>query len=129
MRMRLCLVDDRCGSLKVGESHGETGLEQNHLGREKSQGQSGTRVVASARGDQDCGYWADTDGRDHDLCFSLDRGLTLDLCVSPYHGDHGLGQHSTGLSTPDSYGTQPCRLRQRHLVQSGEVRYVNEASS
>lgn len=125
----LNLVDGCCEILEVEENlDEEIDPERNHLGREKSQGQSGTRVVATARGDRNCGYWADMDGLGHGLCFSLDRGLTLDLSVSPCHGDHGLGQHSTGLSTPDSYGTQPCERRQRHLVQSGEMENVSEAS-
>lgn len=122
------LVDGCCGSFEVEENlEEEIDPEQNHLGREKSQGQSGTRVVATAPGDRNCGYWADMDGLGHDLCFSLDRGLTLGPFVSPCHGDHGLGQRSTGLSTPDSYGAQPCKRRQRHLVQSGKVDNVSEA--
>lgn len=125
----LNLVDGCCESFEVEENlEEEIDPERNHLGREKSQGQSGKRVVATAPGDRNCGYWADMDGLGHDLCFSLDRGLTLGPSVSPCHGDHGLGQRSTGLSTPDSYGTQPCKRRQRHLVQSGEVENVSEAS-
>lgn len=123
------LVDGHYGSSEVEENpEEEIDPERNHLGREKSQGQSGTRVVATAPNDRNYGYWADMDGLGRDLCFSLDRGLTLDLSVSPCHGDHGPGRHSTGLSTPDSYGTQPCRRRQRHLVQSGEVENVSKAS-
>ncbi|KAJ5512211.1 hypothetical protein N7463_001763 [Penicillium fimorum] len=120
-RVALTLVDGCCEILGVEENlDGDIDPVRNHLGREKSQGQSGTRVVATAPGDRNCGYWADMDGLGHDLCFCLDRGLTLALSVSPCHGDHGLGQHSTGLSTPDSYGAPPCKRRQRHLVQSGK---------
>ena len=98
---------------------------QNHQGREKGQGQSGTRAVATVRVGQNCGYWADMGDLDHALYLFLDHGLTLDLCAGPRHGDRGLGQRSTGLST-DSYGTQPCELRQRHLVQIKTIEKVNK---
>lgn len=125
----LNLVDGCCESFEAEENlEEEIDPERNHLCREKSQGQSGTRVVATAPGDRNCGYWADMDGLGHDLYFSLDRGLTLDLSVSPCHGDHDLGQHSTVLSTPDSFGTQPYQRRQRHLVQSEKVENVSKAS-
>lgn len=53
----LNLVDGCCEILEVEENlDEEIDPERNHLGREKSQGQSGTRVVATARGDRNCGY-------------------------------------------------------------------------
>ena len=113
------LCGDCCGNSEVqGKPEDEVALKQNHLGREKRQGQSGTRAVATVPGDRNCGYLADADDLGHDLYLCLDHGLILDLCVSPRREDHALGQHSTGLSTPDSYGTQPFRLRQRHLVRT-----------
>lgn len=108
-----------CGNSEVQGSLGdEIDQERNRLVREKSQVQSGTRAVATVLGDRNCGCWADVDDLYHDLCLCLDRGQSLDLYVGHCRGDHARGQRSTDLSAPDSYGTQPCGRRQRHLVRT-----------
>lgn len=83
--------------------------KQSHRRRELDQGQSGTCApVATVRSSRNGGRWAGSDAPVRDNDSFLDLDLTLDLCACPYHGDRGgLGRHSTDLSAPDSYGTQP----------------------
>lgn len=98
--------DDYGGNLVVqGSLEDEIVREQNRLGRAKSQGQSGTREVATAQVDRSCGCWADADDLDHVLCLCLDHGLTLGPYASRCRGGHAHGQRSTGLLAQDSYGT------------------------
>lgn len=122
------------GSPEISRAKGQENREaaidpkQDQPNREMNQGPSERRArVATVRGDRNDGRWVGDDGLAHEIGSVLpDHDMTLDLCASPYHGDRGLGQRSTGLSTPDSYGTQPCKLRQRHLAQARKVKMTGE---
>ena len=95
-------------------------LEQSHRGREMTRAPDVTRVeVAIVRNDQSYGRYGDDDHGLDGVAFP-DRDETRDLCAGLYHGDRDPGRHSTGLSTPDSFGIQPWRRRQRHLDMNPE---------
>lgn len=103
------VVDYRESLVKGRESHAvEIDPKRKHRGREMNQGQSGTRVrVATVQGGRNDGRWAGSDALVRDSCSCPDLDSTLDLCACPCHGVRDLGWRSTGLSTQDSYGTQP----------------------
>jgi hypothetical protein len=90
---------------------------------EMGQGRSGRRVMVAIDWDsQNGGHLVATGGHlDHDSDFCPDLDWILDLCDGPCPGDHGLDRRSSGLSAPDSYGTQPLYLRQRHHQMPSNV--------
>lgn len=102
--------DSRETLRKHRENHDEEmDPEGSLLNYEMGQGRSGRLVmVATDWNSRNCGRSV-ADGvhldRDGDSCPCLD--LTLDLCEGPCPGGHGLGRRSSGLSEPDSYGSQP----------------------
>ncbi|KAJ5832007.1 hypothetical protein N7474_000318 [Penicillium riverlandense] len=114
---------DRAGAQRVTdpETRGEEiGSRGNRPSRETNQAQIGTRGRGGVHGhgDSDPGHdWS------------------LDLCACPGREDredredHAGRWRSTGLSAPDSYGTQPCKRCQPHLADEENVEIEVSAKS
>jgi hypothetical protein len=110
----------------------EIGSRGNRPSRETDQAQIGTRGrgVATCRG-RNAGRWTGKGVHGHG---DSDPGhdWSLDLCACPGREDredHAGRWRSTGLSAPDSYGTQPCKRCQPHLADEKNVEIEVSAKS
>lgn len=110
----------------------EIGSRGNRPSRETDQAQIGTRgrEVATCR-DRNGGRWAGKGVHGHGDS-DPEHDWSLDLCACPGREDredHAGRSRSTGLSAPDSYGTQPCERCQPHLADEENVEIEVRAKS